>query len=165
VIIPSLRLSNHGIADPTQDAIVTAHAAAWASLELNYSLISATIPVLRPFINNLSTSFGVGQNSSGNGYGGYSVGSGVQPDEHRRQIRTTAFEMVPIERIPRNNWDGEVTGQSNGMCFSTAQAIGKPSASQDASGIHCGDDGISMESNDSQKMIITKEVTWQVKRN
>jgi hypothetical protein len=162
VIIPSLRLSNHGIADPTQDAIVIAHAAAWASLELNYSVISATIPVLRPFISNLSTSFGVGQGSSGNGYGGYSVGSNVQPDVHRRQAKTTAFEMASLKPISKSDWDSKATGGSNGTCFSTAQAIEKTRASQDACGAHRGDDGISVGSNDSRKLIIRKEVAWQV---
>jgi hypothetical protein len=162
VIIPSLRLSSHGVVDPTEDAIVMAHAVAWASLELNYSLIPATIPVLRPFISNLSTNFGVGHGSSSNGYGGYFNGSNAQPDEHQRQTRTTAFETAPIECVPKNCWDNEATGRSNGTCSSNAQAIGKASASQDTSGMHCGDDGISMGSNDSQRLIIRKEVTWEV---
>lgn len=163
MIISSLRLSNHGIANPTEDAIFIANAVAWASLELNYSLISATIPVLRPFISNLSTSFGVGHSSSGNGYGGYSTGSNAQTSGQQHQVKTTEFEMASLKRITRKTWESETAERNDGVCFSNAQATGRASTSQHANGGPPGEDGISVGSNDSQKLIIRKDVSWEVK--
>ena len=59
VIVIVLRFAADKSQDTTWDGVVLAHAMIWTAIELNYCLISATIPVLGPFISNLSTSFGV----------------------------------------------------------------------------------------------------------
>ncbi|KAK5674398.1 hypothetical protein LTS10_012786 [Elasticomyces elasticus] len=54
IVIVALRLASfnqRGFAtDPT---LYQAEFISWTSTELNYSLISATIPIIRPFVNNL----------------------------------------------------------------------------------------------------------------
>lgn len=144
--------------DTTWDGIVLAHAIIWTAIELNYCLISATIPVLGPFISNLSTSFGVTQDSSGTGYGDRSV------NECQGRGGTGTFELMPVratcKRKRHRTLDfPENTGQ--GTYTSDVQGNGGSDAPQSERKSHA-DDGLSVESNDSQKLIIKKEVTWHV---
>jgi hypothetical protein len=71
IIAPTFRIATFDptgwATDPTirEDLFIV-----WTQTELGYSIISATIPILRPFMHNLNSHFGgMGKTSNGYGYG------------------------------------------------------------------------------------------------
>ncbi|KAF2171439.1 hypothetical protein M409DRAFT_50877 [Zasmidium cellare ATCC 36951] len=61
--IVALRLKSFSRSGQTDDpTLLEAQFIVWSSTELNYSIIAATFPIMRPFINNLATNYG-GQGS------------------------------------------------------------------------------------------------------
>jgi hypothetical protein len=179
IIIIAFRLSTFNkaglITNPTllEDRFIV-----WTQTELNYSLISATIPSLRHFVTNLNTQFGgLGQTESGNGYG-YGGGSGIH-------VRSNGcYQLSNLKSVDRANIRDEHTatqsaagldGQSNAYSYS----IWVPSTGVDVNNSHSGGkrtttksgtpgeeningDATSVGSNDSRRMIIRKDISWEV---
>jgi len=142
----------------------------WTQTELNYSLISATIPTLRPFVNNLNTQFG-GLGQSANGYG-YGNGSGIHMQSNG------SYQMSKLKSVDRSNTRDEHTptqsagGQPNAYSYN----IWVPNTGVDVSSGKKGNavkldktredktngDATSVDSNDSRRMIIRKDISWEV---
>ncbi|KAK3652949.1 hypothetical protein LTR56_004897 [Elasticomyces elasticus] len=165
IVIVALRLASfnqRGFAtDPT---LYQAEFISWTSTELNYSLISATIPIIRPFVNNLSTNYGGGQGSSGHGRAGWSGGSYVRTGSNTKDNSTFELSSVQRSKRQRNSDLPGLEGPSYGVQVqggkSQAPMIGNGGAREAVNG-----DATSVDSNDSQKMIIRKDVTWQVEQD
>lgn len=130
----------------------------WTSAELHYSLISATMPILRSFMSNLSTNYGAGQGPGGSSYGQASSGSYGNSvlrsqDAH---ISSPGFELKPIsKRLARFSQTLESTTEELPFHPANNLRVCKPSNVKNA-------DASSTGSNDSQRMIIWKDVTWEV---
>ena len=77
--------------------------------QVNYSLISATIPVLRPIINNLNTHYGAmgestltGSNYNSNSHGSTSRTTGAREFSNRKSRRHSSLSNVfPMGRLKR----------------------------------------------------------------
>jgi hypothetical protein len=139
----------------------------WTQTELNYSIMSATIPALRPVMNSLNTQFGsLGQNPGEHGYGyGYGYGNDCsnyqmsslksvdrrgKKDEYTAKQSAAGLDGREIEYscdvwVP--GMEGEGHNGENG---------GQPNPKQS------GGDATSVDSNDSRQMIIRKDTTFQV---
>lgn len=133
----------------------------WTSAELHYSLVAATIPILRPFMSNLSTNYGAGQGPQGSSYGHGTTRSNGHSTIRRRDRHTSAqgFEMQSM------------TGRSEGLeqhseCSADRPRGGATTVSPLSYSFEKTKDveTCSTVSNESQKMIIRKDITWQVNR-
>jgi hypothetical protein len=133
----------------------------WTSTELHYSLVSATIPILRSFMSNLSTNYGAGQGPAGSTYGQGSTGSHGHSALRSRGQRGTShiFELKSVT--------GRGTSLSQHLDFEREEPLPNVAGSHcvydpsNAKDIDAGSTG----SNESQKMIIRKDITWKVQRD
>jgi hypothetical protein len=116
----------------TNPTLLQAKYIAWTQTELAYSIIAATIPRLRPFIKNLSTNYGATQ-TNGYGYGYHNKTSGDQ---------SGSFQMTGLR--PKGKGD-----EYNYRIWSG----GVPPKTTDAA---------SVGSSDSKRMIIQKNLEWEV---
>lgn len=126
-------------------------------LELYYSLMSATIPCLRPFLANFSTNYGA--------MGGETVIGGSQIGTTKRDPKGSkgSFVLSSVSNHELSTRGKEKTisdsdgsmneqifrpdrGQTNARCTHNSQAV----------------DASSIGSNESQKMIIKKQVEYSV---
>ena len=147
----------------------------WTQIQIYYSLVSATIPSLRPFINNLSTHYGVGltpndqmtygssslsANRSGRRYGtSKSIQLSNMSSSHRRRLE----EESAIRKETRdptfagsNETHVYAKGNNGGLLHSGPSQIASRGAKST--------DEASVGSNDSQRMIIRKDTQWVVER-
>jgi len=141
----------------------------WTQAELNYSIISATIPILRPFMQNLNSQFGgMGTTSSGYGYG-YENGSnrGYQLSD----MQSAGKSKVRNEVDPTKSTGG-LDPQPHDYNYeiwsnNESQAQVPPETKTEQHRTHSKDetngDATSVDSNDSQRLIIRKDVTFQVR--
>ncbi|KAK3066516.1 hypothetical protein LTR53_017104 [Teratosphaeriaceae sp. CCFEE 6253] len=168
IVIIGLRLASFDeagfAADPT---LFQAQFIAWTSTELNYSLVSATIPIIRPFVNNLSTNYGGGKGSGSNG-SGYGGGRSA-----RNYIRTgetpkgnEEFEMGSTQQSRRRH-DSDLQGLEGHNYGVQVHAGGRePGSVEGGTALkRVNGDATSVESNDSQELIIRKDVTWRVEQD
>ena len=146
----------------------------WTQTELNYSIISATVPTLRPFVNNLNTQLGGLGPTDSNGYG-YGYGSGS-----RSRVQASGnYQLSKMKSVDKGHIRDESTttqpaGGFTGQPHAYSYGIWVPRTSVDATKSHGGGgggggrrntgsgDATSVNSNDSRQMIITKDVTWEV---
>ncbi|KAK6399015.1 hypothetical protein LTR65_000573 [Meristemomyces frigidus] len=140
----------------------------WTVTEINYALISATIPILRPFINSLSTHYGIGaateysvsgSRSQGNAYALSTLKSGGGQRVSRFQNTLTSGNRA--ERgVP-------LTFESSSNTFAYAgKNVANASSSAERGAVRGKDvDKDSIGSNDSQRMIIRKNVEFTVQRD
>jgi hypothetical protein len=145
--------------DPT---LLESQFIAWTSVELNFSIVSATIPMLRSFVTNLSTHFGAGQAAGGLGYG-----QGTSQDKShvssRRQSRPVMDSMPEIElrsidhKVPDVP---SVPGLSANNIKNCQAGFPKGTSVNNAR----DEDRGSIGSDNSRKMIIRKDFTWRVER-
>ena len=151
--------------------------AVWTQTELSYSLVSGTIPSLRSFVNNLNTQFGgIGEGETSFGYG-YSKNSSGQRSNSN-------YQMLDLKSTNRSNSQKDdqpvkqppnFTGKPNAYTYD----IWAPSTGVEASGSNVNakngtpklgqprernvnGDATSVGSNDSQQLIIRKEMTYEV---
>ena len=150
----------------------------WTQTELNYSLISATIPSLRPFVTNLNTQFGgLGDAESGNGYryrSGFVTHMRSNDSYHMSNLKSVDRGNIRDEHTATQSADGP-DGQSNAYSY----GILVPSTGVGVSNSHSGGkrnaarlgkpgkeeingDATSVGSNDSKRMIIRKDVSWKL---
>jgi len=137
--------------------LVGAIAGVLMQLELFYSLMSATIPCLRPFLANFSTNYGA--------MGGETVIGGSQIGTSKRDPKGSkgSFVLSSVSNHelstrgrekPISDSDGSMNegmfrpdmGQTNARCMRSTPAV----------------DASSIGSNESQKMIIKKQVEYSV---
>jgi hypothetical protein len=163
IVVVVIRMSSFdrsGFAtDPT---LLESRFIAWTSVELNFSIVSATIPMLRSFVTNLSTHFGAGQAAGGLGYG---QGSS-QDKSHvssRRQSRPVMDSMPGIElrsidhKVPDVPFVPSLSANNIKNCQAGFSRGPSDSNAKD-------EDRGSIGSDNSRKMIIRKDFTWRVER-
>ena len=140
----------------------------WTQTELNYSLISATIPCLRPFITNLATHYG------GFGRSHHTGGSyGTKYGSHNASTNQS-FQMNILKSTDRHaiSHDQTVVDTRHLVGTSTDHRtktntghVGKKGIISKPLDSHGGQEDsrrTSIGSNDSQRMIIRKDITWTV---
>ena len=170
VVIVALRLSSANqfdvVNDPTRRL---SQFIAWTSAEMCYSIISATITILRPVVNNLATHYGVGVGGGTNGYG-YDSGNGTNDRSAKRSrtrgvgdgsglasfTRSKNEEVLELEDIDRRG------GPKVQYSYSLAANKVRGSLGIQNLGPKYREDNRSVESSDSQKMIIRKDVEWAI---
>jgi hypothetical protein len=114
----------------------------WTQTELSYSIIAAIIPSLRPFIKTLATNFGT---MTANGYGsGYGSGYGNGTDG---DTQSGTYQMSNLRPKGKGDeykyriWSGGIDGEPRVSNRTDAASVG---------------------SSDSQRMIIKKDLVWEV---
>lgn len=127
----------------------------WTQAELAYSVIAATIPSLRPFIKTLSTYYGTTTAFGyGTGYGsGYEAGYSNVSDTN---VQAGSFQLSSLR--PKGKGDEykyRIWSNRNG----TTSGEGGPNEDK---GVTVKADAVSVESGDSQRMIIKKSLVWEV---
>ncbi|RMZ84558.1 hypothetical protein DV737_g1208, partial [Chaetothyriales sp. CBS 132003] len=138
----------------------------WTQTELVYSVVSATIPTLRPLIRNLNTQFGgLSTSESGNSYGNGTGSKGLRRTFLRLTKRTTAGRSERRSQQTGNDENGVEmhrptrTGPSNqGIASSEYEAAVAGGGAKTKSA-----DSTSMTSHDSRQMIIKKSILWDVR--
>jgi hypothetical protein len=153
----------------------------WTQTELNYSLIAATVPSLRSFGNILNTQFGGITKAEGNEYangtgsGTYNnkTGPGTYQMSHMRSANRELDPEGPT--AGGNGLDGHANAYSYGIWVPTTGAdiqngnpnqpgggkrgAGKTSRPREDT---VNGDTTSVGSNDSRRMIIRKDITFEV---
>lgn len=140
----------------------------WTEISMNYAVIAATIPIIRELLADLSTHQG-----GSPGFGGYTYGSG---GGYTRFDKPTAvnnsFPMRTLKSADRSrNGRGDTIDQEIEDDGTYSYNIrGAPrqgyapggDAVEQGKGYNGNGDARSMGSGDSQKMIIKKDITWEV---
>lgn len=134
---------------------------AWSQGEVNYSLISATIPTFQNFLKNLNTQFGGLGDASAYGYGSgndsRAFPKGSTTDYQMSKLRSAnkssamdeeadeqAIRPAPVLRVPSHGFNKQgSTGDRNG----SAAANGERQ---------------SLDSNESRQLMIKKDITWKI---
>jgi len=160
VVIRMSSFKHDGFAtDPT---LLESRFIAWTSVELNFSIVSATIPMLRSFVINLSTHFGAGQGAGGLGYG-----QGTSQDKSHasctKQSRTAANLLPGIELRSIDPSVPDAPAMP-GISASNAKDRDAGSSGSPSDDNVRDEDRGSIGSDNSRKMIIRKDFTWQVER-
>lgn len=135
---------------------------AWSQSEMNYSLISATIPSFQSFLKNMNTQFGgIGPNEKS----AYANNSAT--DSRIRKGSAATFEMGKVRSVNRKSTIPEIDesndfGAVGSRRGSAGIAEGRPSAGT-AGGLDTVNEEVaSLHSNESGRMMIRKDVTWTV---
>lgn len=125
----------------------------WTQVELHFSIIFATIPVLRPVVNNLNTSYSsLGPLGPSPGHGG-SSGTYKLSKLNPPSTTTGASNALPASSSVTVLTSKTNTGLSAISRNSTQILNVKRRASPDAD---------SIGSHSSEQMIIRKQVSWRV---
>jgi hypothetical protein len=114
----------------------------WTQTELCYSIMAATIPSIRPFIKTLATNYGA---TPANGYGsGYGSGhrNGTDGD-----TQSGTYQMSNLR--PKGKGDEYKYRVWSGATDEEPRAVRRA-------------DAASVGSSDSQRMMIKKDLTWEV---
>lgn len=169
IVIAGLRLGSASSYDLTHDPTLRlAQFIAWTSAEMNYSVVSATMTILRPFVSNLATHYGIGQGGVSEGYG-YGSASGSQ---QRSALRTNATGRgTGLRSFTRSRQresmelqDIEGRGGTKGVYSYGVATGGEP---HNGRTLHPTsqlqwEGKKSLDSNDSQRMIIRKDISFTV---
>lgn len=136
----------------------------WTQTELNYSIISATIIIGRQFVGVLVTSY-----SSGHGLSGSYTRSGGATHGASFQMSTlnSRWRENRVKADSKDHRDLSLYSETRegGMYSSGAAACNAANAQSVASTNFQSTDSTRVGSNESQKMIITKDITWQIQRD
>ncbi|TIA12269.1 hypothetical protein D6C80_06951 [Aureobasidium pullulans] len=161
------------LTDPT---LTESELVVWTQTELNYSLMSATIPCLRTFVSSLSTNYGSIRDPKAAHTFTFSdtVTSRTHSDA---AMASQSFQMntlksveqahtsthVPATLQEEDGYSYGIRGPTPGGAESVKarDVVRLPSMQKDNEST----DRTSMGSNDSQRMIIKKQVTWTSERN
>ena len=150
----------------TNPTLLEDHFVVWTQTELNYSLISATIPTLRSVMNSLNTHFGgLGQTtSSGSSYGYANPPGEYQMSNLRSVDRSNRGDGYTSQKFAASALDGRVNeytchvwAPTTGVDVNNSHADGQRNTAKAGGG-----DAISVDSNDSRRLIIKRETTFQV---
>ena len=141
-------------------------AVVWAQINLHYSIVSGTIPCLRPFMMAVSTDYGATEprtalgskaygssggsgNRKGSSYALNSIGSGGGKIRMNSETNPSMFHKARM---------GASRISSSNNVFRSERSHNKSIVTHEAH------DSNSIESNDSRRMIIKKEVEINVQR-
>jgi len=166
--------------DPT---LLEASYVCWTQTEMHYSVISATIPTATKFVKELNTHYGAahGVPSNRNAYG--SAYGSVSHVKSKRPRGTMRSDDVPLSTLKpgrkkisgtADSWDqfhylgseedvsnrNEIRGTRHPPDFSTEASARGPDQAKSRPV-----DSTSVESGESQRMIIRKSVAWHVRRD
>lgn len=151
----------------------------WTQTELNYSIISATISVARQFVANLVTHYGGGHgmSNSGSGYGfnsanGYKLSNGntqgasFQMSALKSNGRRKSGSANPKDQLPflESRDDGVYSYGIEGPVQASSTSNAANNRTPGDTKVR-GADAASVGSDDSQKMIIRKDITWQIQHD
>lgn len=156
-IIPvAFRLATYDAAgltvDPTFKEVLFV---VWTQVELHFSIISATIPVLRPVANNLNTSYSsLGPVVSSEGYAGSS--SGYKLSTLKSVSKMTGRSNAP-HSSERATWETQNAGAGSSAFVNHGTEAGN-------TGRRATTETDSIESHSSEQMIIRKQISWRVER-
>lgn len=138
------------VVDPTLREVLFV---VWTQVEMHFSIIFATIPVLRPVVNNLNTSYSsLGPVGSSPGYGGSSG----------------TYKLSNLRPPSKSAGASNASHSSSSVTVSTSKANAGPSAiARNSIQIlnvkrRASPDADSIESHTSEQMIIRKQVSWTV---
>lgn len=148
--------------DPT---LMEAEFLCWTSAELNYSVISATLPILRPLVTNLATHYGGGfGQSDGRTYADGSSGSYLRSRMRGDDsIQLQSFGHRKSDHVGHQVSIQKSQGESR---YVKSLARGYTGAKRGSViGEQANGDAISVGSSDSKKMIIRKDTTWAVQHD
>jgi len=163
IVVVVIRMSSfEHVGFTTDPTLLESRFVAWTSVELNLSIVTATIPMLRSFVTNLSTHFGAGLAAGGLGYG-----QGTSQDKSLASSRRQSRPMMDsLSGIELRSIDHAVPDVPSIPCLSNKNNKGhgaRSSGSPSASDVRDEDRG-SIGSENSRKMIIRKDFTWRVER-
>ena len=142
----------------------------WTQTEMNYSIVSAIIPSATKLVKSLSTNYGVafGVTSSG-GYGPSSLASG------NHNAATAASESIPLSSLKsiRQRMSATTSGRDEfrvltsnedmNYSYEIGSRLAPNSADRKQSQARSQpEDTVSVQSDESQKMIIRKDITYEV---
>lgn len=171
IIFVALRLASLDLDAANEDPTLRgARYVSWTAAEVNYSIISATIPIIRPFMSNLATNYGGGQGSSnggyGSGYGGQStVGKTGVTSVHASGSQSFPMRTLSRSKIRASTLQPDHIGEYSVDCLPSDAARSRHHVlnpvDSEALKMSSGDNA-SVDSDDSQRMIIRKDVSWQV---
>lgn len=130
----------------------------WTETQINYSLISATIPILRPFINTLSTNYGIGAATeySASASGNATVSNAYMMSSLRSDRRKSRQDSIARGQEPGRTFKAETNA------FAYSGKAGEASTGDSRLSSRIDKDAESRASNESQRMIIRKDVEWDV---
>lgn len=163
IIAIGFRLGTFDVAGLTTDPFISEDQfIIWTQTELCYSIISSTVPTLRPFVNNFTTHYGGSGGRSGRNYGsGYATNS----RENNSVPRSTGYQLKSLTKSKNRDkhddaveqedraWEGPVDAYQYGVAGNSKVKKEHDKSSGDAR---------SIGSNDSQRMIIRKDVSWAI---
>lgn len=139
---------------------------AWTQSELNYSLISATIPTFQSFLKNLNTGFGgigAGDGKYGYGYGSGS-GSRARKESHMSyqmsKMRSTN-ESVAIDEPHEELHSTRAQEQRANLDMNSGTTVAI--VGQGNGGAAANGETTSIESDGSGKMMIRKDMQWSIR--
>ncbi|KAH0848528.1 hypothetical protein FOPE_02582 [Fonsecaea pedrosoi] len=143
---------------------------AWTQSEMSYSLVSATVPIFHNFLKSLSTGFG-GMHATSNGYGyGYGYGSGNRSHgQHSKGFQlSTLRSKNKSAAMPSVNDDQDGYYGGHPKALTAEQLAGGPTASTTVqwSGARASRGEAarnSINSDESQRYMIRKDVQWEVR--
>ncbi|KAN0096809.1 hypothetical protein V8E51_015614 [Hyaloscypha variabilis] len=150
--------------DPSFDGVFFS---AWTQTELAYSIISATLPCLKPFMSTISANWGeapkpefASSNPSGS-YGlrdlfGKSDNTGSEASKSKAVTTESESQDTLAEGLPYEPVHGSA------MNHRTLKGDSVSHTTTIMDGFTLGDDRISTRSNDSQQMIIRKDTVYSV---
>lgn len=167
-MIAGLRLGSASSYDLTNDPTLRlAQFIAWTSAEMNYSVVSATMTILRPFVSNLSTHYGIGQGGTSEGYGYGSASGSRQRSANRTNASGKGYGLNSFTRSKkRESMEMQDIGGNGGTkgVYSYGVETGEARHSRSLHPTtHLQRDARkSLDSNDSQRMIIRKDVSFTV---
>jgi hypothetical protein len=124
----------------------------WTQVELHLSIISATIPVLRPVVNNLNTSYSsLGPIVSSTGYGSSNGAYKLSTLQPQTSV-TGRFNatLTSIENVGQTSKAD--TASSAFACIKTVKRRANPETD-------------SIGSHSSEHMIIRKQISWRVEHD
>lgn len=137
----------------------------WTQTELTYSIVSATIPTLRAVMNSLNTSFGNFGPHTQSGYG-YASGSETYRMSKMKSGRKSSSKNDDFD--PQKSAISQLDGRNNEYTYrvwapgTDMDAINTRTARQNNVSGSGGEDATSVDSNDSRRLIIQKNTTFQV---
>lgn len=152
MVVPiAFRLSTHDNAgltmDPTFREVLFV---VWTQVEMHFSLISATIPVLRPVIKNLNTSY------SSLGPAGSSNCHGTSTGTYKLSVLKKPCSQTVTNKSTQKESETPGNASSNATAFASSSAQDRTLVKKT-----CPDTS-SIESGSSEQMIIRKQMSWRV---
>lgn len=146
IITIAFRLANFNSGGfTTNPTLLQAKFLAWTQTELSYSIMAATIPSLRSFIKSLATNYG---STTVDGYGS-TYGSGYANNGAEGDMQSGSYQMHSFR--PKGKGD-----EYKYRIWTT-----KADNSGKSTEVNKTDTG-SMASSESQRMIIQKNLVWEV---